>query len=51
MPGSKDMRQSGLRAVPSLRYLQATPAFTEHFRDSDDEGDASVDNIPTGGLV
>jgi cytochrome c peroxidase len=26
-------------------------AFTEHFRDSDDEGDASVDNGPTGGLT
>jgi cytochrome c peroxidase len=51
MPGGKDMRQSGLRAVPSLRYLQATPPFTEHFRDSDDEGDASVDNGPTGGLT
>jgi cytochrome c peroxidase len=51
MPGGKDMRESGLRAVPSLRYLQATPAFTEHFRDSDDEGDASVDNGPTGGLT
>ncbi len=51
MPGGRDMRQSGLRAVPSLRYLQATPAFTEHFRDSDDEGDASVDNGPTGGLT
>src|SRR6516164_10009564 len=46
MPGGKDMRQTGLRAVPSLRYMQATPAFTEHFRDSDDEGDAS-DNGPT----
>ena len=51
MPGGKNMRQSGLRAVPSLRYLQAAPAFTEHFRDSDDEGDASVDNGPTGGLT
>ena len=51
MPRGKDMRQSGLRAVPSLRYLQAAPAFTEHFRDSDDEGDASVDNGPTGGLT
>ncbi len=51
MPGGKDMRQSGLRAVPSLRYLQAVPAFTEHFFDSDDEGDASVDNGPTGGLT
>jgi cytochrome c peroxidase len=51
MPGGKDMRESGVRAVPSLRYLQATPAFTEHFHDSDDEGDASVDNGPTGGLT
>ena len=41
----------GLRAVPSLRYLQATPQFTEHYYDSDDEGDASVDNGPTGGLT
>jgi cytochrome c peroxidase len=41
----------GLRAVPSLRYLQATPQFTEHYYDSDDEGDASIDNGPTGGLT
>lgn len=45
------MNQPGLRAVPSLRYLQATPAFTEHFYDSDDEGDESVDNGATGGLT
>jgi cytochrome c peroxidase len=51
MPGGTDMRQTGLRAVPSLRYLQATPQFTEHFHDSDDEGDASADNGPTGGLT
>jgi cytochrome c peroxidase len=38
-------------AVPSLRYLQAVPAFTEHFYDSEDEGDESVDNGPTGGLT
>jgi cytochrome c peroxidase len=43
VPGGKDMRQMGLRAVPSLKYLQATPQFTEHFHDSDDDGDASVD--------
>src|SRR5271169_2276257 len=49
--GGRDMRQSGLRAVPSLEYLQATPPFTEHFFDSDDEGDDSVDNGPTGGLT
>jgi cytochrome c peroxidase len=41
----------GLRAVPSLRYLQATPPFTEHYYDSDDDGDASIDNGPTGGLT
>src|ERR1700685_3594450 len=28
--GGADMRQPGLRAAPSLRYLQAAPAFTEH---------------------
>jgi cytochrome c peroxidase len=49
--GGKDLRQSGLRAVPSLGYLQATPSFTEHFFDGDDEGDDSVDNGPTGGLT
>lgn len=49
--GGKDMRQPGLRAVPSLTYLQAAPPFSEHYYDSDDEGDASVDNGPTGGLT
>jgi cytochrome c peroxidase len=50
-PGGKDMHQMGLRAVPSLRYMQATPQFTEHYFESDDEGDASIDNGPTGGLT
>ena len=49
--GGKDMRQPGLRAVPSLTYLQAVPQFTEHYFESDEEGDASVDNGPTGGLT
>ncbi len=49
--GGKDLRTPGLRAVPSLTYLQDVPAFTEHFYESDDEGDASVDNGPTGGLT
>lgn len=49
--GGPDLDQPGVRAVPSLRYLQAAPAFTEHFYDSDDEGDESVDNGPTGGLT
>jgi cytochrome c peroxidase len=49
--GGKDMRQPGLRAVPSLKYLQAVPQFTEHYFESDDEGDDSIDNGPTGGLT
>jgi cytochrome c peroxidase len=48
--GGKTMRETGFRAAPSLRYLQAVPQFTEHYYESDDEGDASVDNGPTGGL-
>jgi cytochrome c peroxidase len=49
--GGKTMREPGLRAVPSLKYLQAVPQFAEHYHESDDEGDASVDNGPTGGLT
>ena len=49
--GGKDMRQPGLRAVPALTYIQAVPQFTAHYYESDDEGDASVDNGPTGGLT
>jgi cytochrome c peroxidase len=49
--GGGDMRQPGLRAVPSLRYLQVAPPFTEHFFDSPDDADESVDGGPTGGLT
>ncbi len=49
--GGSDMLRPGQRAVPSLKYLQAVPQFTEHFFESDDEGDESVDNGPTGGLT
>ena len=49
--GGADLAQPGLRAVPSLTYLQASPPFTEHYYESDEEGDASVDNGPTGGLT
>jgi len=49
--GGKNLDQPGLRAVPTLTYKQATPQFAEHFHDSDDEGDESVDNGPTGGLT
>lgn len=49
--GGSDLHQAGLRAVPSLKYLQSVPQFTEHFFDSEDEADESVDNGPTGGLT
>ena len=49
--GGKDRKQAGLRAVPSLKYLQVVPHFTEHYYESEDEGDDSVDNGPTGGLT
>jgi cytochrome c peroxidase len=49
--GGKDMRQPGGRAVPSLKYLQVDPPFSEHYHDSDDEGDDTIDNGPTGGLT
>jgi cytochrome c peroxidase len=49
--GGADLRQAGLRAVPSIRYLQAVPQFTEHFFESEDEADGSIDNGPTGGLT
>jgi cytochrome c peroxidase len=49
--GGGDLRQPGLRAVPSIKYLQVVPAFTEHFFASEDDADPSVDNGPTGGLT
>jgi cytochrome c peroxidase len=50
-PGGKDMKQWGIRAAPSLKYLQVIPQFTEHYFDSENTGDDSVDNGPTGGLT
>ncbi len=49
--GGKNMRAPGIRAVPSLKYLQAVPQFTAHYYESDEEGDSSIDNGPTGGLT
>jgi cytochrome c peroxidase len=49
--GGKRLDRVGLRAVPSLRYLQTRPPFSEHFFESADEGDESVDVGPTGGLT
>ncbi|MCS0503240.1 c-type cytochrome [Ancylobacter sp. GSK1Z-4-2] len=48
--GGPHLDQPGVRAVPSLTYIEVTPAFTEHEFDGEEEGDPSVDNGPTGGL-
>jgi cytochrome c peroxidase len=40
-------RSLGVRAVPSLKYMQNVPPFTEHF--FDDDGDDSADQGPAGG--
>ena len=45
--GGADMKLPGVRAVPSLRYLQAVQPFTEHFHE--DDGDDGVDQGPAGG--
>src|SRR5271155_4779441 len=47
--GGPDRSRAGVRAVPSLMYEQTTPPFTEHYYESEDEGDESVDQGPTGG--
>jgi len=49
--GGGDLHQPGLRAAPSLKYLQNVPQFSEHYFDNEDEADESVDNGPTGGLT
>jgi cytochrome c peroxidase len=49
--GGSDMHRTGMRAAPTLKYLQSVPAFAEHYHESDDEGDESVDAGPTGGLT
>src|SRR5262245_18058698 len=43
----RDGRTAGVRAAPSLRYLNTLPAFTEHHHDND--GNDSTDAGPTGG--
>lgn len=45
--GGADGLKPGVRAVPSLKYTQNVPPFTEHF--FDDDGDDSVDQGPAGG--
>jgi cytochrome c peroxidase len=47
--GGATLDQPGTRATPSLKYVAATPFFTEHYYESEDEGDESLDQGPTGG--
>ena len=44
--GGSDLKRAGIRAVPSLRYLQSVPPFTEHYEDEELGG---TDQGPTGG--
>jgi cytochrome c peroxidase len=46
--GGSDGAHAGVRAVPSLRYLQQVPRYTDHF--FDDEG-GGADQGPTGGYT
>jgi cytochrome c peroxidase len=45
--GGPDLKDVGLRAAPSLRYLQTVPRFSEHY--FEEAVDESVDQGPTGG--
>lgn len=45
--GGADMTRTGVRAAPSLRYVQNVPAYTDHYHE--DDGDDSEDQGPTGG--
>jgi cytochrome c peroxidase len=45
--GGVSSQSAGTRAVPSLRYIQTVPSFSEHH--FDEAVDESVDQGPTGG--
>lgn len=47
--GGPALDRPGTRAVPGLTYGQFAGTFTEHYHMSDDEGDESADQGPTGG--
>jgi cytochrome c peroxidase len=46
--GGANGRQAGVRAVPSLRYRESMPTFTEHYHEGED---TNGDQGPTGGLT
>lgn len=45
------MNAQGLRAPPTLTYLNRVPPYDNHYHDDGDEADDSIDNGPTGGLT
>jgi len=49
--GGPTLAEQGLRAPPTLTYLNRIPPYSNHFHESDEEGDESVDAGPTGGLT
>lgn len=49
--GGPALRDPGLRAPPTLTYLDRVPPYDNHHFDSEDEADNSIDNGPTGGLT
>jgi cytochrome c peroxidase len=50
-PGGRDLRTRGLRAAPSLMYLQDAPPFATHRFDAEETSDDSIDQGPSGGLT
>ena len=50
-PGGKGLDEFSFRSPLTLTYLNRIPPYSNHFHDSDDEGDESIDNGPTGGLT
>jgi len=50
-PGGPALRDQGLRAPPTLTYLNRVPPYDNHHHDSEEEADNSIDNGPTGGLT
>ncbi len=49
--GGKNLDAFSFRTPPTLTYLNRIPAYNNHYHESDEEGDESVDNGPTGGLT
>jgi cytochrome c peroxidase len=49
--GGVDLQQQGFRAPPTLTYLNRVPPYSNHYHESDEEGDESIDGGPTGGLT